>query len=159
MGRTPTATEIVKDPKWLQSDVAEAAARRCKIGFRTDWDYHQSLGARPPLFYPLPYHKRHEAARLETLLKCKLEVAMLTEAEGRPGRRCCLNQLAPGIAPARSKGDGGRRFALPTSTRAFGHNTPGLLTSSHGVAFLTPPMSRANRLFVFTDHVAFLASD
>lgn len=94
---------------------------------------------------------------LETSLKYELEVAMLTE--GRPGRRCGLNQLAPGIAPARSRRDGGRRFALPTSTRAFGHHTPGLLTSSHGVAFLTPPMSRANRPFVFTDHVAFLASD
>lgn len=94
---------------------------------------------------------------LETSLKYELEVAMLTE--GRPGRRCGLNQLAPGIAPARSRRDGERRFALPTSTRAFGHHTPGLLTSSHGVAFLTPPMSRANRPFVFTDLVAFLASD
>lgn len=45
MGHTPTAAEIVKDPKWLQSDVAEAAASWCKIGFRTDWDYRHSLGA------------------------------------------------------------------------------------------------------------------
>lgn len=67
MGRTPAATEIVKDPKWLQSDVAEAAASWCKIGFRTDWDNRQSLGA--ALFCFVSPTVSHETVRLETVMK------------------------------------------------------------------------------------------
>lgn len=45
MGCIAIATRDRQGPQWLQSEVAEAAASRCKIGFRTDWTSRQSIGA------------------------------------------------------------------------------------------------------------------
>lgn len=69
-GRSPIATEIVKDPKWLQSDVAETAASWCKIGFRTDWDSRQSPGPGLVLFFAiLPRHKADETIWVERVME------------------------------------------------------------------------------------------
>lgn len=51
--------------------------------------------------------------------------------------------------------DGGSRSSFPDLDPSLRspHSRPADII--HGVASLTPPMSRADRPFVFTDHVAF----